>query len=170
MGPIWGRQDPGGPMLAPWTLLSGILFSVVSPIIAQYLTTTQHNTTKRKAYGYFMPRTSSYEECCARSRYQGLGQIITSHSICGIYLFLPLVSASGTIQQSMYTASRNFLHSRININYIPWNMHTVCCAMFCCCYVSSSFIFVWFINPYFSGLIVSPVIARYLTTTHHNKA
>ena len=21
MGPIWGRQDPGGPMLAPWTLL-----------------------------------------------------------------------------------------------------------------------------------------------------
>ena len=28
MGPIWGRQDPGGPhvgpMLAPWTLLSGI--------------------------------------------------------------------------------------------------------------------------------------------------
>ena len=25
MGPIWGRQDPGGPMLAPWTLLSGLL-------------------------------------------------------------------------------------------------------------------------------------------------
>ena len=24
MGPIWGRQDPGGPMLAPWTLLSGV--------------------------------------------------------------------------------------------------------------------------------------------------
>ena len=23
MGPIWGWQDPGGPMLAPWTLLSG---------------------------------------------------------------------------------------------------------------------------------------------------
>ena len=23
MGPIWGRQDPGGPMLVPWTLLSG---------------------------------------------------------------------------------------------------------------------------------------------------
>ena len=23
MGPIWARQDPGGPMLAPWTLLSG---------------------------------------------------------------------------------------------------------------------------------------------------
>ena len=22
-GPIWGRQDPGGSMLAPWTLLSG---------------------------------------------------------------------------------------------------------------------------------------------------
>ena len=22
MGPIWGRQDPGGPMLSPWTLLS----------------------------------------------------------------------------------------------------------------------------------------------------
>ena len=26
MGPIWGRQDPGGPMLAPWTLLSGMAF------------------------------------------------------------------------------------------------------------------------------------------------
>ena len=24
MGPIWGRQDPGGPHLAPWTLLSGV--------------------------------------------------------------------------------------------------------------------------------------------------
>ena len=23
MGPIWGRQDPGEPMLAPWSLLSG---------------------------------------------------------------------------------------------------------------------------------------------------
>ena len=23
MGPIWGRQGPGGPMLGPWTLLSG---------------------------------------------------------------------------------------------------------------------------------------------------
>ena len=23
MGPIWGRQDPVGPMLAPWTLLTG---------------------------------------------------------------------------------------------------------------------------------------------------
>ena len=23
MGPIWGRQDPGGPMLVPWTLLPG---------------------------------------------------------------------------------------------------------------------------------------------------
>ena len=25
MGPIWGRQDPSGPMLAPLTLLSGML-------------------------------------------------------------------------------------------------------------------------------------------------
>ena len=24
-GPTWGRQDPGGPILAPWTLLSGCL-------------------------------------------------------------------------------------------------------------------------------------------------
>ena len=23
MGPIWGRQDPGGPHVGPWTLLSG---------------------------------------------------------------------------------------------------------------------------------------------------
>ena len=29
MGPIWGRQDPGGPMLAPWTLLSGMFISIV---------------------------------------------------------------------------------------------------------------------------------------------
>ena len=27
MGPIWGRQDPGGPMLAPWTLLFGLIFA-----------------------------------------------------------------------------------------------------------------------------------------------
>ena len=25
MGPIWGRHDPGGPMLTPWTLLSELL-------------------------------------------------------------------------------------------------------------------------------------------------
>ena len=25
MGPTWGRQVPGGPMLAPWTLLFGLL-------------------------------------------------------------------------------------------------------------------------------------------------
>ena len=24
MGPIWGRQDPIGPLVAPWTLLSGV--------------------------------------------------------------------------------------------------------------------------------------------------
>ena len=28
MGSIWGRQNPGGPMLAPWTLLSGMLWCV----------------------------------------------------------------------------------------------------------------------------------------------
>ena len=28
MGPIWGGQDPGGPMLAPWTLLSGIPYYI----------------------------------------------------------------------------------------------------------------------------------------------
>ena len=27
MGPIWGRQDPGGRMLAPWNLLSGPFIS-----------------------------------------------------------------------------------------------------------------------------------------------
>ena len=25
MGPIWGQHDPGGPMSAPWTLLSGYI-------------------------------------------------------------------------------------------------------------------------------------------------
>ena len=39
MGPIWGRQDPGGPMLAPWTLLSG-----PSPV-------SQHQTTVKCKLG-----------------------------------------------------------------------------------------------------------------------
>ena len=30
MGPIWGRQDLGGPHVAPWTLLSGCKFNHVS--------------------------------------------------------------------------------------------------------------------------------------------
>ena len=30
-----------------------------------------------------------YEECCARSRYQGQGQVITPNSICGMWLFVP---------------------------------------------------------------------------------
>ena len=29
MGPIWGRQDPGGPMLAAWTLLSGNMYKTI---------------------------------------------------------------------------------------------------------------------------------------------
>ena len=28
MGPTWGWQDPGGPMLATWTLLSGLFRTV----------------------------------------------------------------------------------------------------------------------------------------------
>ena len=28
VGPIWGRQDPGGPMLAAWTLLPGMVLLV----------------------------------------------------------------------------------------------------------------------------------------------
>ena len=35
MGPTWGRQDPGGPMLAPWTLLSG--WSSLVEVMACYL-------------------------------------------------------------------------------------------------------------------------------------
>ena len=30
MGPIWRRQDPGGPVLVPWALLSGMLLCIVS--------------------------------------------------------------------------------------------------------------------------------------------
>ena len=33
MGPIWGRQDPGGPMLAPWNLLSGLMIITMTMII-----------------------------------------------------------------------------------------------------------------------------------------
>ena len=28
MVPIWGRQDPDGPMLAPWTLLSRVTLNM----------------------------------------------------------------------------------------------------------------------------------------------
>ena len=38
-----------------------------------------------------------YEDFCVRSRYQGQGQVITSHSIRGInFLSIPLTLASGT--------------------------------------------------------------------------
>ena len=33
MGLIWGRQDPGGPMLAPWILLSGYSFIITTPVV-----------------------------------------------------------------------------------------------------------------------------------------
>ena len=39
MGPIWGRQDPGGPMLAPWTLLSGMFMGDFVTSSCLYVTT-----------------------------------------------------------------------------------------------------------------------------------
>ena len=36
----------------------------------------------------------SIEECCARNRYQGQGQVITSSRYCGISLFVPATDTS----------------------------------------------------------------------------
>ena len=46
MGPIWGRQDPGGPMLAPWVLLSGLSCSqgFVTHLKIRYLHTYLPNS------------------------------------------------------------------------------------------------------------------------------
>ena len=35
----------------------------------------------------------TYQECCVRSRYQGQGQVITSHSICGMWLLVPALDS-----------------------------------------------------------------------------
>ena len=32
-----------------------------------------------------------YEDVCARTRYQGQGQVIASHNICGMQLLVPVV-------------------------------------------------------------------------------
>ena len=63
-------------------------------------------------------------DLCMRNRYQGQGQVITSHSFYGCnYLFLPL------------------------IQYIPRNMHTVFALL---CFVV---VIHWLIFPYPSGLL-----------------
>ena len=37
MGPIWGRQDLGGPHVGPWTLLSGIPTAQLCKVVIVYL-------------------------------------------------------------------------------------------------------------------------------------
>ena len=46
--PIWGRQDPGGPMLAPWTLLSGncLYASLMLPLCMKL--TWEMNSLRKK--------------------------------------------------------------------------------------------------------------------------
>ena len=41
MGPIWGQQDMVGPMLAPWTLLSGMLITLWYSVIVKSITKWQ---------------------------------------------------------------------------------------------------------------------------------
>ena len=58
MGPIWDWQDPGGPMLAPWTLLSGYVSTALyrlapySGILAFWLIWFAYHTTLSKALYY----------------------------------------------------------------------------------------------------------------------
>ena len=48
-----------------------------------------HNMLVKEAMEVSSQILFKYEECCARSRYQGQGHVIVSHNICGMYLFVP---------------------------------------------------------------------------------
>ena len=48
-----------------------------------------HRTSQRGCYGARSTLYETFEDLCARSMYQGQGQVITSHSICGIQLLVP---------------------------------------------------------------------------------
>ena len=57
MGPIWGRQDPGGPMLALWTLLSGnISNSIIYLVLPDYfnLNARYRSLTYKISLEYYM--------------------------------------------------------------------------------------------------------------------
>ena len=67
MGPIWGRQGPGGPMLAPWTLLSGYIL-----ILRDTMGVSLKDCAPDKMVTILQ---TTFEECCSRSRYEGRGQV-----------------------------------------------------------------------------------------------
>ena len=74
-------------------------------------------TTKRRAY--FMVYTVLavvIHDSCARSRYQGQGQVIASHSICGMYLLVPALDTC-------------FRHTR---PYMPYASHRTLRILFLC--------------------------------------
>ena len=54
MGPIWGRQDQGGPMLSPWTLLSGCS-SPIFPVASIKLVRLSFNTLRPRQNGRHFP-------------------------------------------------------------------------------------------------------------------
>ena len=61
MWPIWGRQDPGGPHVAPWTLLSGYIYCHRTRINECHRSLFVYDNkfplkTKCRLYLYFTPR------------------------------------------------------------------------------------------------------------------
>ena len=55
-------------------------------------------TTKRNVHKFFgvLYKYCTHEDLCARSRYLGHGQIITSHGICGVSLLLTALDTGNT--------------------------------------------------------------------------
>ena len=71
MGPIWDRQDPDGPMLAPWTFLSGISYidistSVIWIALGKMYLITEYSRSLCKTAIYYIIMTG---ECLCLSVY-----------------------------------------------------------------------------------------------------
>ena len=86
-GPIWGRQDPGGPMLAPWTLLSGLLLLFQQDFTIEYYGI--HWTLKPLTCGFVRKTSlilaisltgSSLLKCCGSAVYDAIkGIMVENH-------------------------------------------------------------------------------------------
>ena len=69
MGPTWGRQDPDGPVLAPWTLLSGYTCWIILIVQMESMLWHEFIEWKGKLNWHMMPIDNDWSQDNAMSIY-----------------------------------------------------------------------------------------------------
>ena len=102
--------------------------TIINPILLTYVSPyCYHGISLSMA---FTPACVTYEDLCARSRYQGQGQVITSHSICGMLLLVPALDtcfwyASPQLYLPNVTQGLYSLSSKTYYRKMVWSLKAV---------------------------------------------